>query len=156
VGIYHRSSYVGMPEQLLNRPDIITILQQVGRKRMTQSVTCCGLGMSDFESRFSKRSLQNGLMKMMSPLLSRHTVCIVTGCREYPLPSLFFAIYKISSFQNIRSARLSLGASGGRGVGRIRTPKFEFRNLLCGLCVSVMKMTSENRFFLSLVAAPPR
>ena len=27
-----------MPEQLLNRPDIITILQQVGRKRMTQRI----------------------------------------------------------------------------------------------------------------------
>ena len=78
-----------MPEQLLNGPDIITILQQVGRKRMTKRVTCCRLGNSDFESRFSKRSLQNGLMKMMSTFFSRYTIYVVTGCREYPLPSPF-------------------------------------------------------------------
>ena len=71
-----------MPEQLLNRPDIITIFQQVGRKRVEA-------WQFRFESRFSKRSLQNGLMKMMSTFFSGDTIYVVTGCREYPLPSPF-------------------------------------------------------------------
>jgi hypothetical protein len=74
-----------MPEQLLNRPDIITI--PTSGKRMTQRVTCCWLGKSDFESRFSKRSLQNGLMKMMSTFFSRHTVRIERGLGRVALPN---------------------------------------------------------------------
>jgi hypothetical protein len=59
-----------MPEQLLNRPDIITILQQVGRKRMAQSVGTCRLGKSSFPHGLFHRFLQERFVKMVPPLFS--------------------------------------------------------------------------------------
>jgi len=105
-----------MPEQLLNRPDIITILQQVSGQRMTKRVTCCGLGNSGFESRFSKCSLQNGLMKMMLTFFSCHTIYVVPGCRNtHCLP------HSLPAFTYLRS----------RALGKATRPKPRLRSSSC-------------------------
>jgi len=34
VGIDHRCAHVAVPEQLLHRPDVVVVLEQVGRERV--------------------------------------------------------------------------------------------------------------------------
>lgn len=43
MGINHRGSYILVPKQFLNSPNIITIFEQVGRKAVTKSVAACVL-----------------------------------------------------------------------------------------------------------------
>ena len=54
-----------MPQKFLDRSDIIPILQQMGRERMSQRMTTGGLEHTGFQPSFFKRSLQNRLMEMM-------------------------------------------------------------------------------------------
>ena len=80
-----------MPQKFLDRSDIIPILQQMGRERMSQRMTTGGLEHTGFQPSFFKRSLQNRLMEMMPAFFSSHSIGAMTGCREQPLPSPLFA-----------------------------------------------------------------
>ncbi len=60
MGIQHRSFDVLVPEQFLDRPNVITILKQVRSKRMPEDVAARGLGKAGFENRLLDPSRYRG------------------------------------------------------------------------------------------------
>ena len=67
MGIDHCGADVLVTKQLLDRPDVVAVLKQMGPKRMTKSVATHWLGDSGFPDGFLYRPLRQGLMKMISP-----------------------------------------------------------------------------------------
>lgn len=68
--IDHRRADVFVPEQLLNRPDVVAILKQMGGKGMPEGVTTGRLGDPGCPHGLSDRSLQDGFVEMMPLLLA--------------------------------------------------------------------------------------
>ena len=60
-----------MPKQLLHRPDVIAVFQEVSGKRVAKTVRSCRLGEPGFQHGLSYRFLQHGFMKMVLLTLSR-------------------------------------------------------------------------------------
>src|SRR5438067_4602518 len=101
-----------MPEQLLNRPDIITILQQVGRKRMAQSVGTCRLGKSSFPHGLFYRFLQDRFVKMV-PLFASDSVRLRAASPFfYVPPSCLPLSSNVTIVPPVASERLAMISAG--------------------------------------------
>ena len=57
----HRRAHISVPQQFLDRPNIIPVLQQVGRKGVAQRMAACRLGDPGFQSGYLEGALQDGL-----------------------------------------------------------------------------------------------
>jgi len=68
--IDHRRAHIFVPKQLLNGPDVVSILEQVRCKTVPQRVTGASLRNTGFDNRLFDGSLDQALMKMMAPLIS--------------------------------------------------------------------------------------
>jgi hypothetical protein len=44
VGVDHRRADIAVPQELLDRPDVVAVLEQMGREGVPQRVACGGLG----------------------------------------------------------------------------------------------------------------
>lgn len=75
-----------MAKQLLNRSDIISVLQQVGRKGVTKRVRACRLGDPCFQSGFLEVPLQDGFVQVVPALFAGDSVGVVAGGRKDSLP----------------------------------------------------------------------
>ena len=68
--IDHGRTDVLMPKEFLDRPNIIAVLKQMGRKRMPEGVATGRFGDPGFPNGFFDRPLQDGFVEMMPFLLT--------------------------------------------------------------------------------------
>jgi hypothetical protein len=66
VGVDHRGAHVRVAEQILDRADVVAVLEEVGGERVTQSVATNLLGDSRAQSGVAHRALEHGLVKVMA------------------------------------------------------------------------------------------
>jgi hypothetical protein len=72
VGVNHRRAHITVPEQLLDRADVVAGFEQMCRKGMTQRVTRGRSGDPRNLDRLLHRALDDGLVQVMpSPLAGR-------------------------------------------------------------------------------------
>src|SRR5215475_9705021 len=69
---------------------------------MAQAVWAGGLGHAGFQPSFFERSLQDRFMQMVPAFFSSHSIGVMTGCREYPLPSPLFSRVGVFALQGVR------------------------------------------------------
>src|SRR5882762_628693 len=92
-----------MAQQLLNRPDIVAVLDQMRCKRVPECVTRRALRQPRRSHRLSHRPLNYRHVKMMPPDFARHHVDISSRCRKYILPSPLCRGVRVLSRQRIRN-----------------------------------------------------
>jgi hypothetical protein len=99
--VNHGRAHVLVSQQFLNGPNVIAILQQMSRKRMSQRMTSSRFG-DGLQSCFLEGALQNRFMKMVPAFLARYPVCEMTRCGKHPLPAPFLARIRVFTFKSIR------------------------------------------------------
>ncbi len=65
MGVDHGRRHIPVAQELMDGPNIITVLQEMGRKRMPKTVGACRLGYRGLQHGLSYRFLQHGFMKMV-------------------------------------------------------------------------------------------
>ena len=65
VRVHHRRADIRVPQQLLNRPNVIAVLEQVSRKRMPEGVWPYTFGDVSLPCRVRHRLLDNRFVKMV-------------------------------------------------------------------------------------------
>jgi hypothetical protein len=81
MGINHRRTHVSVPEQLLNRPDVMTGFEQVRRKAVPQRMACGGNGNAGGPGGILDGPLKDGLVEVMPAPLGRCAIYIKTNRR---------------------------------------------------------------------------
>jgi hypothetical protein len=114
VGVNHRGTDIPMAQELLNRADIVTDLEQVGRKGVPQGVTMRRLGNTTRADGLPKCSLDDGLVEVVSPTLADDRVDIEPGRRKHPLPPPLSAGHRVLGGQ--RSRELDRSVTGRKIV----------------------------------------
>ncbi len=76
MGIDHRCADIPMPEQLLNRLDVVALFEQVGGEGMPKRVTTGGLRNPGFPAGLFDSPLQDGFVAMMPLLLTGPPITI--------------------------------------------------------------------------------
>jgi len=107
VGVNHGRTDIGVSEQLLNRADIVAIFQQMGGKGMAHGVRAGWLRDAGLEPCIFDGLLENRLVEVVPPPLSRHSVGVVARGGEDPLPTPFLSSIGILAFQGIWQAHPS-------------------------------------------------
>jgi len=87
VGVDHRGFDVLVTQELLDRPNIIAIFDQVGGERVPERVAARRPRDSDVAHRLLHGSLHHGLVQVMTPLDMRPRVVTPMVGREDPLPT---------------------------------------------------------------------
>ena len=87
VGIDHRGRHVAVAQQLLDRPDVGTVLQQMGGEGVAEGVAAGALGDARTAYRGLHRALQDGFVQVMPAALARLAVQVGTRGGEDPLPA---------------------------------------------------------------------
>ena len=86
MGVDHRRAHVLMAQQLLDRPNIIPVLQQVGRKGVAKRMAACRFGDPCFQSGFLEAPLQDGFVQVVPALFAGDAVGVVACGGKDPLP----------------------------------------------------------------------
>src|SRR5580692_10239083 len=89
VGVDHGRADVLVTEELLDRTNVVTALQQVGRERMTQSVRARGLRNPSGADGRTHGPLDHGLVQVVAAALADLAIDVGTGRGEDPLPRPF-------------------------------------------------------------------
>jgi len=87
VGVNHRRADVAVAQQILDGADGVPVLEQVGRERVSQTVTRRPLGDTGPLERGTKSPLHDGLMQMMPAPLAGLRLQVLTHRAEHPLPT---------------------------------------------------------------------
>ena len=132
MGIHHRGAHVSVPQQFLDRSDVIAVFQKVSGKAIPQRVATGWLDNARFDPRFLKRPLQNRFMVVVTALFSRGSFRVMAGCRKHPLPTPLLARVGVLALQR---------------AGHDNTPK-PFLQICFMLALDGMEM-SEQRLFES-------
>ncbi len=77
MSVNHRSGDVLVPQKFLNRSDVVAILQQVGRKRMSKRVWASRFRDLRFEPGLFNGLLENRFVEVVPSPFSCHPVGIV-------------------------------------------------------------------------------
>ena len=96
-----------MPQQFLDRPDVVARLQQMGGKAVPQCVASGRLGQARSPYRLPHRPLQALLVQVVSALLAAAGVNRTARRREHILPAPFLGGVRILSIQGIRQIHLA-------------------------------------------------
>src|SRR5262245_7804502 len=91
-----------MPQEFLDGPDIISVFQQMGRKRMAQRMRGSWFVHSGGASRLFDSSLDHGFVQMMPALLQRARIQRKAGRRKNVLRSPRPVGVRIFPFQRVR------------------------------------------------------
>lgn len=75
-----------MPEQLLDGPDVVPVLEQVGRKRVAEDMAGDVLGNAGSSSGLRHGALEHGLMQVVPAPLPCRPVQVEARGRKHPLP----------------------------------------------------------------------
>lgn len=97
----HRGAHIPMPEQFLDRPDVIAVFQQMRGERMAEAMAACGFGDAGLEDRLFYRALQNGFVQVVPAPLPRSPVGIMTGRWKDPLPGPRSACIRVFALQGV-------------------------------------------------------
>src|SRR5439155_22186816 len=76
-----------MPEQLLDGPDVVAVLEQVRGEGMSERVTARVLEDAGLAQRALDGTLDDGLVQVMAAALAGESLHVVAGRREHPLPA---------------------------------------------------------------------
>src|SRR5436189_6331193 len=87
--INHRRAHVAMPQELLDRPNVVSRFEQVRRERVAQRVTSRRSSNAGGPGRFLYGALGDRLMEVMSATLSGYPVDIEARGGKDPLPGPF-------------------------------------------------------------------
>jgi len=79
MGVDHRRAHVLVAQQLLDRPNIIPIFKQVGRKGVAKRMAACRLADPCFQSGFLEAALQDGFVQVVPALFAGESVGVVAG-----------------------------------------------------------------------------
>ena len=72
-----RGTHIRVPQQLLNRADIVTTLQQVGGKRVAQGMAACRF----IDARTSNRRFNGTLERLFPKVVPAYDACSWVYCR---------------------------------------------------------------------------
>jgi len=89
MGVDHGRAHIPVTQQFLNGADVVTVLQEVRRKRVPECVARRLLGKTGPEHGFSNGTLDDRLVQMMAAALPRGPVDVEPRRREHPLPGPF-------------------------------------------------------------------
>ena len=100
VGVNLRGGHVPVPEQLLDSPDVVVLLQKMCRERVAQRVGCAALGDAGLADRRLHHSLQHGLVQVVPPALKRLPMEVdarsgKTHCHAHSRPA--FGYFRMSA-----------------------------------------------------------
>ena len=98
----HRSRDVPVPQEFLDRANVVAPFEQVRRKRVPQAVRCGRFGNSTPPDSALENTLDRRLMEMIPALNSSFSFKISARCRKDPLPCPFPVGIRILSDQRIR------------------------------------------------------
>jgi len=126
VGVNHRCGYVAVAQELLDGPDVVTCLEEVGGESVPERVAgggfeeVCGLAGG------AERTLKHCFVKVMAPELAVGGT-VVASCREDPLPRPFALRKRVLMSECARKLDVARARSGprrelGRSVTRSRLP----------------------------------
>jgi len=87
MGIYHRRAHILVPQELLDRPDIVTVFEQVRRKRVPKGVTRRRFAQARRLDRGFYGVLKVFLAHMMLSFFSRARIERTLSRWEHILPS---------------------------------------------------------------------
>lgn len=85
--IHHRGAHVGVAQQFLNRPNITTRLEKVGRETVPKSVAACRRRDAGFANRQLHRALDGFLVNMVANRLTGEHVVAIKGGGKDLVPS---------------------------------------------------------------------
>src|SRR5206468_7829144 len=85
----HRGTDVAVTEELLDGPDVVVILEQVGREGVSESVARGELGNARGTDGVLHGALANGFVEMMAATLAGETVHVEPCGWKDPLPRPF-------------------------------------------------------------------
>ena len=118
MSVNHRRPDIRMTQQLLQRPDVIPILQQMRCARMSYSAARCHLG----DPCIAHCPLHHGFVKVVPALLTPRAVPIAARRRKQPLPRQFGGPRRSPSVQRRRHSRSRwLPHSSRRELRRLRS-----------------------------------
>ena len=66
MGVNHRSAYIAVPQQLLNRPNVVAVLEQMCGERVSQRVATRRLRYPNPQDSLTHAPLQHRLVQMMT------------------------------------------------------------------------------------------
>ena len=101
VGIYHRCSYIRMPQEILDRANIVTGLQQKSRKGMAQIMAARMFINLRLPNGVIESTLQRALTHMMPLFESGYPIGRNGYRRKGVLPGELGAGFGIFSFQRV-------------------------------------------------------
>ena len=87
VSVDHGRADVVVAKELLDRPDVVAIFQQMGGERVAKRVTAYRFGDTRAQGRRLHRALKNRLVKVMAAALAGQPVDVDACCRKHPLPA---------------------------------------------------------------------
>jgi len=108
VGVDHRRAHVAMPQELLDRPDVVSRFEQVRRERVAQRVTSRRSSNASGPGRFLYGALGDRLMEVMSATFSGCPVDIEARGGKRP------------TARPIRAARLDISRAARPEAPRLR------------------------------------
>src|SRR5437867_7736212 len=98
----HRGADVLVAEQFLNGTDVVPIFEEMGGERVTEGVAGRWLRDPRSADRVFHRSLEHGLMEMVTATLAGLGVHVKTRGRKYPLPPQFAPGVRVLAYQRAR------------------------------------------------------
>jgi hypothetical protein len=105
-----------MTQQLLDGPDVVAVLEEMGGERVAECVTGRGLWNGGPSYGLVDCPLEHGLVKMVPAPLSGDSIDMNASCREDPLPSPLPA--GVGILARKRPRQLHFSASNDDLVGR--------------------------------------
>src|SRR5205814_4739021 len=100
-GVDHRRADVAMAEQLLDGPDVVTVVEQVRGEGMPERVTARVLEDAGLAQGALDGTLDDGLVQVMAAALAGESLHIVAGRRGHPLPAELASGVRVLSRQRV-------------------------------------------------------
>ena len=90
------------PSQLLEGPDVVAVLEQVGREGVSKRVAACRLHQTGLPDGAVHGSLDDGFVEMMPAPLAAFRLSVRPGSREQPLPGQLASRVRILAPERVR------------------------------------------------------
>ncbi len=104
VGVDHRRRDIAVAQEFLDRPDVVTDVEEVRGERVAERMTGGKLGDAGQPCRVLERPLQDRFVSVMSPALAARLVKVHARRGEHPLPGPFQAGARIFALKGIRES----------------------------------------------------
>ena len=104
VGVNHRGADVPMPQQFLDRPDVVSVLEQVGGERVTERVAGDMLFDVGQSRRIFDGALEYGFVQMVPTPGPGFGILKVPMRGKYPLPSPIAVCIRVLSAKCFRKS----------------------------------------------------